>query len=308
MSAKYNRQIRHPLAEVFGFPTGNFSDLAKRHRKHRLCPYNNRVPSCTKDKASNPLGVCAIFEGAKKEIAITCPIRFRQDWIIAEDAASFFFEDGVNWTSLNEVRLLDQSGDVAGNIDLVFVSYDISGKVLDFGALEIQAVYISGNIRKPFEAYIKNAPTKFDMDWSKERNYPRPDYLSSSRKRLVPQLIYKGGILKSWNKKMAVVIHKNFYDTLPKPPKVDRHGADIAWLIYDLKYVSDLDRYQLIKTDVIYTLFRPSLEIITNANAGPLSEGSWRQEFIDHLQGKLDEKLEANPPDVHVLFDKEELT
>lgn len=47
----------HPLAEVFGFPPDNFSTQAKRYRKHKLCPYNNRVPSCTKDKANAPLGV-----------------------------------------------------------------------------------------------------------------------------------------------------------------------------------------------------------------------------------------------------------
>jgi hypothetical protein len=68
---------KHPLAEVFGFPTDNFSPEAERYRKHKLCPYNNKVPSCTKDKAENPLGVCSVFEGSDR--AITCPIRFRQD-------------------------------------------------------------------------------------------------------------------------------------------------------------------------------------------------------------------------------------
>jgi len=43
--------IEHPLAEVFGFPPDNFSKTAERYRINRLCPYNNKVPSCTKDKA-----------------------------------------------------------------------------------------------------------------------------------------------------------------------------------------------------------------------------------------------------------------
>ncbi|MBP6823685.1 MAG: hypothetical protein KA368_19200, partial [Acidobacteria bacterium] len=38
----------HPLAEVFGFPAANQSDTARRYREHRLCPFNNRVPNCTK--------------------------------------------------------------------------------------------------------------------------------------------------------------------------------------------------------------------------------------------------------------------
>ncbi len=39
------------LAEVFGFPPNNLSFSAERYRKYRLCSYNNKVPSCTKDQA-----------------------------------------------------------------------------------------------------------------------------------------------------------------------------------------------------------------------------------------------------------------
>jgi len=53
--------------------------------------------------------------------------------------------------SFIEVRLNDANGKSAGNIDAVLVAYDEQGKVYDFGALEIQAVYISGKVREPFE-------------------------------------------------------------------------------------------------------------------------------------------------------------
>src|SRR5450755_2944117 len=105
----------HPLAEVFGFPVDNFSEDADRHRSKKLCPFNNKVPNCTKDKANDPLGVCSIFE--KDIVAITCPIRFRQNWIIADHGAEFFFPKNANWTSLTEVRLKDKNGKSAGNID-----------------------------------------------------------------------------------------------------------------------------------------------------------------------------------------------
>ena len=107
---------KHPLAEVFGFPTDNHTDEAKRYRENRLCPYNNRVPNCTKDKAENPLGVCSLFDG--DTATIICPIRFRQDWIITVDAAKFFFGPQPKWTSLTEVRLNDKYGQSAGNIDI----------------------------------------------------------------------------------------------------------------------------------------------------------------------------------------------
>lgn len=167
--------------------------------------------------------------------AITCPIRFREDWIITDDAASFFFGNNTSWSSLTEVRLNDAYGKSAGNIDVVLVAYDDNGRVCNFGALEVQAVYISGNVRDPFEYYMRNPKARAWMDWSNQPNYPRPDFLSSSRKRLAPQLLFKGGILNSWHKKTAVALNKSFFDTLPPLTKVSKSKADIAWLIYDLK-------------------------------------------------------------------------
>jgi hypothetical protein len=286
---------KHPLAEVFGFPTDNFSLEAKRHRRLRLCPFNNKVPSCTKDKANDPLGVCTVFDG--DELAITCPVRFRQNWLIAEDAAAFFFHENTTWTSVVEVRLNDKNGRSAGNIDLALVAYDAGGRIVDFGALEVQAVYISGNIRRPFEHYMKDSAHRSNMDWSHQANYPHADYLSSSRKRLAPQLIYKGGILNSWGKKMAVALHSNFYETIPALPEVKPEKANLAWLIYDLRLDAKRKRFDLVHTRTVYTSFQPALEKITLPEPGPI------QSFIEHLQEKLDEKLENNPPDAPALTD-----
>ena len=184
----------NPLAEVFGFPIDNQSAEAIRSRKGKLCPFNNKVPNCTKDKALDPLGVCSIFEENGKA-TITCPIRFRESWIIAEDAAAFFFSKNTAWTSLTEVRLKDSTGQSAGNIDVVLVSYDEQGRLLDFGSLEVQAVYISGNVRNPFASYMEDPIGRSNMEWD-GANYPRADYLSSSRKRLAPQCFIRVGFLR----------------------------------------------------------------------------------------------------------------
>lgn len=291
---------KHPLAEVFGFPPDNLSPEASCTRQYRLCPYNNRVPSCTKDKANDPLGVCSIHAG--NDVAITCPVRFRQDWLIAEHAAGFFFPADSHWTTLTEVRLDDQQGKSAGNIDVVLVAYDDHGRITDFGALEVQAVYISGNIRQPFERFMQDQTNLPTFDWSNQKLYPRPDYLSSSRKRLAPQLIYKGGILHSWGKKQAIALHSGFYRTLPTLPEVAPDLADVAWLIYDLKYNSEQQRYNLMLSRTVYTLFQPALDRITTPQPGPV------EMFIGYLQGKLDEKLEdGTPPDAPTLTDMLEL-
>jgi len=276
---------KHPLAEVFGFPVSNTSAEAERYRNNRLCPFGNKEPNCTKDKAKNPLGVCSVFDG--KEVAITCPIRFREHWVIAEDAANFMFPADSNWTTLTEVRLNDKHGNSAGNIDVVLVEYDGKGHVIDFGALEVQAVYISGNIRNPFEHFMENPRENKDMDWTGQPNYPRPDYLSSSRKRLAPQLIFKGGILREWGKKMAVALNKGFFETLPDLNQVTAEEADIAWMIYDLNFKKDLNRYVLSRTEVIYTKFNESLERITRPEAGDVKA------FVERLQEKINDKLDT---------------
>lgn len=285
---------KQPMAEVFGFRIDDLSDEAERHRQHRLCPFNNRVPSCTKDKANDPLGVCSIFDG--NQISVTCPVRFRQNWRIATDAADFFFSPGTKWTSLTEIRLLDRHGKSAGNIDVVLVAYDDDGIIIDFGALEVQAVYISGNIRKPFAEYMSDPTTRTDLDWSGKKDFPRPDYLSSSRKRLAPQLIYKGGILNTWGRKMAVAVDQGFFATLPTLSAVPKEQADVAWLVYELQVKHD-GQYQLVHHQTVYTQFTAALQRITNADPGEESS------FISLLQRKLDDKqLSGNrAPDVSSL-------
>lgn len=283
------KQAHHPLAEVFGHLITDQYASANRYRSRRLCPFNNKVPNCTKDKAKNPLGVCSILHNGAP--SITCPIRFREDWLITDDAASFFFPDDATWSSLTEVRLNDANGKSAGNIDVVLVAYDNDGKVIDFGALEIQAVYISGNVRDPFEYFMKDPKGRAHMDWSEQPNYPRPDYLSSSRKRLAPQLLFKGGILHSWQKKSAVALNKAFFDTLPKLTTVPKERADIAWLIYDLELttVNGQQKYKLTKTDEIFTEFESALLSITTPVPGNMAD------FIKLLQERLDEQLETPP-------------
>jgi len=188
-----NSKLKSPLGEVFGFPIENESPKAVRYRSKKLCPYNNKVPSCTKDKANNPLGVCSVWHGHTP--VITCPARFREDWLIIENAANFAFGVEATWTSLSEIKLVDKNGQSAGNIDFVLVQYNDRGQLIDFVSLEVQGVYISGNLRNPFENYIKNPTSKFE--WPTGYNYPKPDYLSSSRKRLIPQMLYKGASVSS---------------------------------------------------------------------------------------------------------------
>jgi len=299
--------VPQPLAEVFGYPIGNRSEDANRHLKDKLCPFGNHSPNCTKDSIERPLGVCSVLHGGGA--VITCPVRFREGGKIVSDAADFFFPDReVNdrsYTSVREIRLLDADGKSAGNIDVVLIEYDRRGRITGFGALEVQAVYISGNVRNPFEHFMGHRNDEhFVMEWPRRAGYPSPDYLSSSRKRLVPQLLYKGGILKTWQKKQAVAIQRSFFKTLPSFPILtgaDVTKADIVWLLYDLELNTATNRYTLQLKEKVYSEFEPALHQIITPRVGPM------ERFVSVLQERLDTeviKLDGdNPPDAPNLRD-----
>jgi len=269
-----------PLSEVFGFPIDNETNRATRYRDNKLCPFNNIVSNCTKNSIEFPLGVCSLNH--KGEQVIICPIRFREDWIIISDAAGFIFDQKSTWTHVGEIRLKDKHGKSAGNIDYVLVSYDDKGRVLDFGSLEVQAVYISGNLTGPFTAYLEDP--KPDFIWAEAFKYPKPDYLSSSRKRLIPQIIAKGSILKQWSKKQVVALQTSFYNTLPILPEFDKSESDFAFFLYDLVSDEDTKTLSLKLQRIVYTQFASALEQIAKFEAGSISQ------FTEILQKKLDAK------------------
>jgi hypothetical protein len=277
---RVNKNNTQPLAEVFGFPIDNQSERAIRYRENKLCPFNNIVSNCTKNSIEFPLGVCSLNH--KNKSVIICPIRFREDWNIISDAATFIFDDKSTWTHVGEVRLKDKFGKSAGNIDYVLVSYDDKGRVLDFGSLEVQAVYISGNLTGPFMAYLEKPTAGFS--WTQAFKYPKPDYLSSSRKRLIPQIIAKGSILKQWNKKQVVALQTAFFDTLPPLPEVVKSEADFAFFLYDLVPTKKEMQLQLKLTKVVYTKFAIALEQIAKFEAGAITD------FTQLLQNKLNTK------------------
>ena len=267
-----------PLAEVFGYPIDNLDSEAINHREHKLCPFGNIVARCTKDNVLNPLGVCSIFEGTKP--VITCPVRFRQDMIFAQHIAECFFPQAESWALLPEIRLVDKYKKRVGNIDYCIVHYDEFDTIIDFVTVEIQSVYISGNISKPFESYIQDHQQGAIFNWSGQAFYPRPDYLSSSFKRLVPQIVVKGAIVKQWQKKQAIVLQKSLFENIGPLPEVLSQQADLVWFIYDL-VLTQSNTYNLELVTIIYTDYLAVINQLTMYEAGDLDE------FLNQLQQKF---------------------
>ena len=279
-----NTSTNQPLAEVFGFTIENQGERADRYRKDKLCPFNNIVSNCTKNSIEFPLGVCSLYH--KQKPVIICPVRFREDWNIISDAAKFFFDEKVAWTHVGEVRLNDKHGKSAGNIDYVLVAYDNLGQIVNFGSLEVQSVYISGNITGPFTAFLQDPNPHFT--WPNALKYPKPDYLSSSRKRLIPQIIAKGSILNQWNKKQAVVLQTAFFSTLPHFLEFSESESDFAFFLYDLVPEDESQSFNLKLQRVVYTKFAIALEQIAKFEAGSING------FTELLQRKLDAKINGS--------------
>lgn len=285
----------NPLSEVFGFPTDNRSEDAVNHVDNELCPFHNIVPKCTKDSKIRPLGVCSILDG--NQPVITCPVRLRENWYITTDAANFFFPGNKNVFPLPEVRLKDKYKKSVGKIDFVIVAYDQYGRVLDFAPLEVQSVYISGNIRGPFE-YFKDK-RGLNIEWPRNQDYPKPDWLSSSMKRLVPQIVAKGSIMRQWGKKQAVAVQKSFFDRIPKAiPQVPKEQADMIWLLYDLVHDPATNRRKLTRLEPVYSSFEQTLMSFTAYEAG--SEDDFKQVLQDRLNKAVQGKLPEDGDDIVV--------
>lgn len=222
------------MAEKYGYPVTDITPATQSHRSTMNCPFSAR--SCIKKRGG---GVCSITDGAS--YPIVCPERFKQNSVMYETIAKIAFGNPANYVVLSEIPFLRSHQDgnrSAGNIDNILVHLDQHGDIIDWCALEVQAVYFSGSEMGPEVKYFeKNATVP-------EPASRRPDFRSSGPKRLLPQLEIKVPTLRRWGKKMFVAIDKPFIDWLPSINHVgDISNADIGWLSFKLD--TDSSPYQL---------------------------------------------------------------
>ena len=98
---------------------------------------------------------------------------------------------------------------------------------------------------------------------------------------MAPQLLYKGGIVKSWGKKQAVAVDEALWATLPKLPEAPRARADIAWFVYGLERDASDNRYHLVPRGTFYTRFEDALLKITTTDAESVND------FVRLLEEKM---------------------
>lgn len=263
----------------------------KKERQPQPCPFKARKDGalCTKDG-----GVCSIktyaykahdvngratgevLNGKAGELRATCPHRFNEELEIFRWVGEVILND-ERPKLVGEVGFLEASattdnegGDDVGRIDMVLVSTKTQEDApLEWAALEIQAVYFSGqSMTSEFRAFSDE-----NVDWV---IYPagsrRPDYRSCGPKRLMPQLQIKVPTLRRWGKKMAVVVDRAFFDSIGEMDHVsDISNADIAWFIVKFEETNGVSKARLIRDEVRYTTLERAVDGLTGGKPVPLS-------------------------------------
>jgi hypothetical protein len=148
------------------------------------------------------------------------------------DAARIAFGQGLECIAVPEVRVLEvlRGGKrkKIGKVDFLLAHIE-DGKAVDFAALEVQAVYISGaSIRPAFRHYVKTGELLGD-------GKRRPDFRSSAQKRLMPQLALKVPIFRRWGKRFFVATDSTFFSELPTMNPQSSGNSEVTWLSYDFE-------------------------------------------------------------------------
>jgi len=221
---------RYGIAEWFGIPCASMS-AAERKAMARAalgeasppsCPFQAGTPACRKRG-----GVCSIREGEGTPVTV-CPQRFSAGNLLPKWLAEIAGFPEVYLASEVPFMRSPSTGRAAGRIDLV-VARD--GAASAWFGLEVQAVYFSGDAMDSEFRLILNhdgehlpAPT----------GTRRPDWRSSSAKRLMPQLQVKGPTLRRWGTKLAVAVDLPFFEAIGGPAisqSTDPNDGDIIWMI-----------------------------------------------------------------------------
>jgi hypothetical protein len=220
-------------------------------------------------------------------IITTCPLRFLEADTIFHWVGEKLLETSEPIV-LSEIGFLDRlrsqdhvqdedtdTRDFIGRIDNVLVHP--TKQPLDWCALELQAVYFSGrSMRNEFKMLSQ---TEYH-----ETPYPaahrRPDWRSSGPKRLLPQLQTKVPTIRTWGKKMAVVIDEAFFSSLIGLER-EKHlsNTEIAWFV--IAYEPAPNGWKLVPRELVFTKLDASVKSLTGGV--PLS----KERFEQQLRTKL---------------------
>ena len=254
------------------------------------CPFQ------TEAKCNKKGGVCSLRQyqqvgdslvSGVGPVITTCPQRFLE-------ADTIFLWVGETLLQTKEPVVLSEIGfldrlrpeeapedededprDFIGRIDNVLVHP--SKNPMDWCALELQAVYFSG---KSMTNEFKMLSEKMAEALQFPAKHRRPDWRSSGPKRLLPQLQTKVPTIRTWGKKMAVVIDEAFFSSLVGLER-EKHlsNAEIAWFV--VGYDPKPGGWTLVPREVVFTKLDASVKSLTGGV--PLSKERFEQQLREKL-------------------------
>ena len=253
------------------------------------CPFRMGGGPCTKRG-----GVCSFrlyenvgdtavpLSGPAIGLRVLCPRRFEQDMSIFQWVGETILGTSTPEivTEIGFLRAEDTNAFV-GRIDMILANQGAGPGQLNWCALEIQAVYFSGpSMREEFR--------RIRADEHESPPFPgrirRPDYRSSGPKRLMPQLQIKVPTLRRWGKKMAVVVDRDFFESLGDMEEVDDlSSGDIAWFTVTFEEDDTGRHFRLVRDTVHVTTLERAIEGLTGGS--PVALG----EFENSIRAKLAE-------------------
>ena len=199
------------IVEFFGYNPLDKSDEAARSRRGRLCPFLDS--RCTKQlRDGSASGACTVRQTDPRPI-ICCPNRlYNGNYRTLQDIAEAAFGKPANlipgaevvkarhdgrpvavfgkrWGK--ELRLPQRKGTGAYFVDWILALIGADGRLQEFVAVEVQAIDTTGNYRAERDAYLRGK--RFDSYSEAGMNW------ENVSKRILPQLIYKGHVLRQEN-------------------------------------------------------------------------------------------------------------
>lgn len=196
------------IYELFGFSPSDKSKVASFHRENLQCPFINQ--KCQKTLSDGTISGMCTLKPSNSGPVICCPIRLYGDnYKVLLDVAETAFgngkrlihssdvsrvsHDGNNVVVFGkgwgkELRLPKREGSGAYFVDWILSSISNNGKLKEFVAVEVQTIDTTGNYRGERESILKNkiykGRTTAGLNWE------------NVNKRIMPQLIYKGHVLR----------------------------------------------------------------------------------------------------------------
>ncbi len=171
----------------------------------------------------------------------------------------------------------DAEGDMIGRIDNVLLHP--SRYPLEWCALEIQAVYFSGKaMSHEFKLLSGSTAEAFPFP----AQHRRPDWRSSGPKRLLPQLQTKTPTIRTWGKKVAVVVDEPFFGSLVGLDR-ERHlsNAEIVWFV--VGYEQTVSGWKLVPKETVFTKLESSVKALTGGI--PLPKEKFEEQLLEKLRG-----------------------